>query len=109
MMFTFPSVKDRAYKRNGIEVSARESAQILCLAKTAWFGKIPEPATGTASIPAWQYPIRSPEYKEIKEKWRSRLTTALLNIYPQLEGKLDLFDISTPLSIEHYLPSISGS
>merc|ERR1712232_324562 len=38
-----------------------------------------------------------------------RLKTALLNIFPQLEGKLDLFDISTPLSIEHYLPTGSGS
>mmetsp|Transcript_70942 Transcript_70942/g.200226 ORF Transcript_70942/g.200226 Transcript_70942/m.200226 type:complete len:504 (+) Transcript_70942:1-1512(+) len=109
MMFTFPSVKDRAYTRGADEASARESAQILCLAKAEWFGEVPQPETGTATTPAWQHPVRSPEYAEIKEKWRSRLRTALLGIYPQLEGKLDLFDISTPLSIEHYLPTGSGS
>jgi len=110
MMITFPSVKDRGYKRDGVaEEDARESCQLLCIAKTEWFGKIPEPETGTITTPAWQHPVRSPEYGVLKKKWAERLETALLAIYPQLKGKLGMFDVSTPLSIEHYLPTVSGT
>merc|ERR1712032_627852 len=42
-------------------------------------------------------------------KWIERLREAFLKIYPQLKDKLELFDLSTPLSIEHYLPTGSGS
>jgi all-trans-retinol 13,14-reductase len=108
-MITFPSVKDRAYKRNGSEETARESCQLLVMAKTEWFGKIPEPEVGTTTIPAWKHPERSPDYAKVKAKWVERLQALLLTVYPQLKGKLDMFDISTPLSIEHYLPTVSGS
>lgn len=109
MMFTYPSVKDRAYKRNAGDNTSRESAQILCLAKTEWFGELPKLENGNIDVPAWQTPVRSAKYKEIKEQWVERLKTAFLQIHPQLEGKLELFDLSTPLSIEHYIPTGSGS
>lgn len=104
MMFTYPSVKDRAYKRNGFE-----TAQILCLAKTEWFGELPKLESGNIDVVAWQTPKRSSKYAELKEQWIDRLKTAFLKIHPQLEGKLEMFDLSTPMSIEHYLPTGSGS
>eukprot|EP00931_Biecheleriopsis_adriatica_P114955 TRINITY_DN9081_c0_g2_i1.p1 TRINITY_DN9081_c0_g2~~TRINITY_DN9081_c0_g2_i1.p1 ORF type:complete len:711 (-),score=127.27 TRINITY_DN9081_c0_g2_i1:101-2197(-) len=109
MMITFPSVKDRAYQRakngaaGGANGESRETAQILCLAKHEWFGSLP------AWMPAWQHPTRSDTYKELKKKWTDRLLSALLSIYPQLEGKIELADLSTPQTIEHYLPTGSGS
>lgn len=109
MMFTFPSVKDRSYKRDGVEETARESAQILCLAKTEWFGEVPKPEVGNVSVPSWQHPVRLPEYQKIKQQWIDRLREVFFSIYPQLEDKIELFDLSTPLSIEHYLPTGSGS
>jgi len=48
-------------------------------------------------------------YEDLKKKWSDRLVTVLLNCYPQLQGKIELADVSTPLSIEHYLPTGSGS
>merc|ERR1712107_249738 len=106
-MITFPSVKDRAYKRHAGD--GRESCQLLCLAKAEWFGNIPEPEVGTMTKPAYKHPQRSAEYEEIKEQWKERLRSALLEIYSQLKDKIDMFDISTPLTIEHYLPTGSGS
>lgn len=108
-MITFPSVKDRGTKRNGDEESARESCQLLCLAKTEWFGQIPEPEVGTVTTNAWKHPVRSTAYEELKTKWTARLKQLLLTVYPQLEGKIEMFDLSTPLSVEHYLPTTSGS
>jgi len=111
MMITFPSVKDRSKGRLPAvpEDQARESAQLLCLAKAEWFGGVTPVEKGTISTPAWQHPTRSADYADIKQKWIERLQTALLKIYPQLEGKIGLFDIGTPLTIEHYLPTGSGS
>lgn len=109
MMITFPSVKDRAYKHKAKAGDKYETAQILCLAETEWFGKIEEPTSGTAALPAWKHPKRKVEYEDMKAKWTDRLRSALLSIYPQLEGKIELFDVSTPLTIEHYLPTGSGS
>lgn len=109
MMITFPSVKDRQYKHKAKTAGTSETAQILCLAETEWFGKVEEPATGTSSVAAWRHPRRTSDYEELKEKWTERLRSALLTIYPQLEGKIELFDVSTPLTIEHYLPTGSGS
>lgn len=103
MMLTFPSVKDRANRRNKKTGDGRETAQILCLAKPEWFGGLP------ARVPAWQHPQRSDEYKALKKKWSDRLLSVLLGIYPQLEGKIDMFDLSSPLTIEHYLPTGSAS
>jgi len=108
MMITFPTVKDRNYnhKTNG---DGRETCQLLVLAKTEWFGKIPVPEVGSITTPAWKHPVRHADYEQIKEKWRARLQTALFTIYPQLKDRIELFDISTPLTIEHYLPTVSGS
>merc|ERR1712100_14326 len=109
MMITFPTVKDRAYNHKSGNGEGRETAQLLVLAKSEWFGKIPEPEVGTVTIPAYKHPERAANYEELKETWRQRLKTALFSNYPQLESKIDMFDISTPLTIEHYLPTVSGS
>lgn len=109
MMVTFPTVKDRAYKHKDGHEEGRETAQLLVLTKTEWFGKIPEPAVGTITTPAWKHPVRLPDYEEIKEKWRDRLKSALFDVYPQLKETVELFDVSTPLTVEHYLPTTSGS
>jgi len=110
LMITFPSVKDRKYDRSKKKGEAgRETAQLLALASSAWFGQAQGGVGAEDYTPAWQHPTRSPAYKEMKQKWVDRLKFVLLSIYPQLEGKMELFDLSTPLTIEHYLPTGSGT
>jgi len=109
MMITFPSVKDRTHKSRPQKEEGRETAQLLCLARKEWFGPLEEPEVGTVATPAWREPARTPEYRELKRRWIERLRSALLSIYPQLEGRIELFDLSTPQTIEHYLPTGSGS
>merc|ERR1719356_470789 len=109
MMITFPSVKDRAHKSKPRKEEGRETAQLLCLARSEWFGKLEDPDVGTVATPAWREPVRTQEYKDLKGKWIERLKSVLLSVYPQLEGRIELFDLSTPQTIEHSLPTGSGS
>lgn len=99
MMITFPSMKDRDYDTD-VEF---QTAQILVLAKTEWFGDIQD-----TTVP-WKQPVRSEAYQTLKDRWTERLREAFITYYPHLKDKIDLFDVSTPHTIEHYLPSKSGS
>ena len=38
-----------------------------------------------------------------KQRWQDRCLAGLYRFYPQLKGKAEFIDCSTPLSIEHYL------
>jgi hypothetical protein len=105
LMITFPTVKDRSYDPS----SEYQTAQILALAKTEWFGEMQADSSVNEHVPAWKQPDRSKAYAQLKDKWRVRLQQAFLAYYPQLKGKIELFDVSTPLTIEHYLPTGSGS
>jgi len=121
-MLTFPTVKDRAYHKKAVPEgkSQYETAQVLCLAKTSWFAATEEEeeemdseknvlSSNRTHTPAWKVPTRNKNYAEMKEKWRERLVNLLLHHYPKLEGKIELADLSTPLTIEHYLPTGSGT
>ena len=105
LMITFPTLKDRGYGLN----SEYHTAQLLALAKSEWFGTIETESGVDEKTPAWKHPGREKAYIELKERWKARLQEAFLTYYPQLAGKIEMFDVSTPLSIEHYLPTGSGS
>jgi all-trans-retinol 13,14-reductase len=95
IMVTFPSIKDR----NGAEtLPDKTTCQILCLADYKWFEKFAGRRTRK----------RGQEYKALKAEWGERLVELLLRFYPQLEGRIELVDISTPLSIQHYLGANEG-
>jgi all-trans-retinol 13,14-reductase len=70
----------------------------LCTAEHAWFAR-------HADLPTRR---RGTEYKALKREWGERLVGLLVRFYPQLEGRIDLVDVSTPLSIEHYLGANEG-
>lgn len=92
---TFPSIKDQG------ETEAhpgKTTCQILCTMDYRWF----EQFAGLRSRK------RGAEYKALKAEWGERLIALLLRFYPQLEGHIDLVDVSTPLSIEHYLGTNEG-
>jgi len=93
VMITFPSIKDRS-------ASERDTTtcQLLCMAEYEWFEKYAGRRTRR----------RGEEYKAEKAAWGERLVQVLLRFYPQLEGRIELLDVATPLSIEHYLGACEG-
>lgn len=92
---TFPSIKDQAEAEKH---PGKTTCQILCTVDYQWFEK----------YAGLQSRKRGAEYKAIKAEWADRLIALLLRFYPQLEGRIDLIDVSTPLSIEHYLGTNRG-
>ena len=95
IMVTFPSIKDR---EGAGTYGEKTTCQILCMAEGAWFAQY-------ADLPTRR---RGTEYKDLKKEWGERLVALLLRFYPQLEGKIELVDVSTPLSIAHYLGANGG-
>jgi all-trans-retinol 13,14-reductase len=92
---TFPSIKDQAEAEKH---PGKTTCQILCTVDYRWFEKYAGPKSRK----------RGAEYKALKAEWGDRLVRLLLRFYPQLEGRIDLVDVSTPLSIEHYLGTNEG-
>lgn len=92
---TFPSVKDQAYES---EHPGKLTVQVLTMAKYSWFEKYENEPAGK----------RGEEYTQLKEKWKKKSLETLWRFYPQLKGKEDFIDVSTPLSIEHYLKVPEG-
>src|SRR5262249_15961469 len=91
-MVTFPSIK--AGKGDG----PTTSCQLLCLADFAWFAKYSGRRTRR----------RGTEYKPLKAALAGRLLHILLPFYPHPEGRIDSVDVSTALSIQHYLGAHEG-
>ncbi len=92
IMVTFPSIKAHS---TGADTT---TCQLLCMAEYAWFEKYAGKRTRRRGL----------EYKALKAAWGERLSEVLLRFYPQLEGRIELVDVSTPLSIEHYLGANEG-
>jgi len=105
VMFTFPSVKDRVWP----ESNGKSSVQVLALAPGAWFEK------HLASNPwARHSPPHVPRadqtgYDDLKRQWGERLRALLLRHYPRLKNNIAFVDISTPLTMKHYLHTEGGS
>ena len=95
IMVTFPSIKERAQDEAR---AGKTTCQMLCTVDHRWFEKF----AGQRSR------RRGPEYRALKAQWGDRLVGLLLRFYPQLDGHIELVDISTPLSIQHYLRADEG-
>mmetsp|Transcript_11996 Transcript_11996/g.33803 ORF Transcript_11996/g.33803 Transcript_11996/m.33803 type:complete len:615 (+) Transcript_11996:109-1953(+) len=95
MMITFPSVKDRAWKDRFPD---RTTCQMLVVTDYAWFAKWKAQLSGK----------RDEEYKKLKKQWETKCLRLLYRFFPKVEGKVDIVDVSTPLSIEFYLEEPRG-
>jgi all-trans-retinol 13,14-reductase len=95
VMVTFPSIKDRAGEEAHV---GKTTCQMLCTVDYGWFEK----------FAGQRNRRRGPEYQALKAQWGDRLVGLLLRFYPQLAGRIELVDISTPLSIQHYLGTDEG-
>lgn len=86
---SFPSAKNPAFEA---EYPGKATVEIVSFAPWAWFEKW----DGTR----WHH--RGEEYEAMKEKLTQRLLFVLYKHAPQLEGKIDFMELSSPLSTKHF-------
>ena len=94
-MITFPSLKDRAWAQHFPE---KTTCQILVLAEYEWFDRWKQEQSGK----------RSADYEQLKQKWSERCLRLLFRFFPQLRDRVEFADLSTPLTIEHYIREPRG-
>ena len=89
MYISFPSAKDPDYERRH---PGTATIEIVAPAPFEWFEK-------------WQgttWGQRGDDYDEFKAQLGERLIQHLYEKLPQLKGKVDYFEVSTPLSTDHF-------
>jgi all-trans-retinol 13,14-reductase len=92
---SFPSAKDPSFEER---CPGRATVEVITLVPYAWFRK-------------WEnkpWKKRGEEYEELKAKLAERMLEPLLAQCPQLRGKVDHMEISTPLSTRHFTGHAHG-
>lgn len=82
---SFPSAKDPDFERR---YPGKATVEIVAPCAYAWFEK-------------WEATIwgkRGDDYESVKAQWGERLMAVLYDKMPQLQGQVDYFEVSTPLS-----------
>lgn len=106
LMITFPSVKDRAFAETN---PAYQTCQVLAIAKYEWFEKFMGENPWARNAPPHVQRVDQEEYDAYKKLWGDRLTEALVIQYPKFEGKIEFVNVSSPLTMDHYLQSTKGA
>jgi all-trans-retinol 13,14-reductase len=94
LLITFPSMKDKDWPHKD-----KTCCQILTMAEYSWF-------KDHANEPAGN---RSEAYQALKSKWEANFLRILIRLFPKMENRVEVSDVSTPLSIEHYLRDADGA
>lgn len=82
---SFPSAKDPEFEHHHPN---RSTIEIVAPANFEWFAKWKDSIWGK----------RGADYEEAKAQWGERLMEVMYEKLPQLRGKVDYFEVSTPLS-----------
>lgn len=86
---SFPSAKDPESEKTH---PGRTTAEVIILVQFDWFKKWSQ---------AERYK-RGDEYKEMKEKMAEKMFKELYRVAPQLKGKVDYYEVSSPLTTRFY-------
>lgn len=86
---SFPSAKDPDFLR---KYPGRATIEIVAPGPHDWFAQWADQPWGK----------RGEEYDALKEKWSQRLLERLYQHFPQLRGKIDYYELSTPLSTDYF-------
>ncbi|NHZ73558.1 MAG: NAD(P)-binding protein [Nitrospirae bacterium] len=92
---SFPSAKDPDFERR---CPGRATIEVVTMVPYEWFRK-------------WEdkpWMKRGEEYVELKEKLTERLLEPLYEHCPQVQGKVDHAELSTPLSTRHFTGYAQG-
>ena len=87
---SFPSAKDPDFQNR---YPGKSTIEIITLSEYGLFQK-------------WEskeWKKRGQEYEDIKENYSQRLLHKLYEQLPQLKGKIDYYELSTPLSTRHFV------
>ena len=86
---SFPSAKDPTWNSR---YPGKSTIEMITLSSFDWFKKW----EGTS----WNK--RGDDYNDLKEEVSQKLLKTLYKKFPQLEGKIDFYELSTPLSTKHF-------
>ena len=86
---SFPSSKDPDWDRR---FPNKTTVEIITLAPYEWYKQWADK----------KWKKRGAEYDALKEKFSQRLLEALYKKHPGLRGKIDYYELSTPLSTQHF-------
>jgi all-trans-retinol 13,14-reductase len=87
---SFPAAKDPDFQNR---YPGKSTIEIITLSDYSFFEKWEKEA--------WKN--RGEEYESIKEKYAQRLLEKLYEQLPQLKGKVDYYELSSPLSTKHFV------
>jgi all-trans-retinol 13,14-reductase len=90
MFISFPSAKDPDFERRH---PGRATLEVICPVPYEWFTR-------------WEdtrWKRRGQEYDDFKQGLTDRLRSALEEHVPAVRGKLDVAELSTPLSTRHFM------
>ncbi len=85
VFISFPSAKDPEFQK---KFPGRATIEVITIAKYEWFQKWEDKQ--------WRH--RGADYETLKAKFSERLLEALYEQVPQIRGKIDFYELSTPLS-----------
>ncbi len=92
---SFPAAKNPIFNE---KYPGRSTIEIITVAKYDWFKE-------------WEntrWKKRGEEYDALKEKLAQRMLAHLYKYEPQLEGKIDTYELSTPITTKHFCNYING-
>jgi all-trans-retinol 13,14-reductase len=92
---SFPAAKNPKFLE---KYPGRSTIEIITVAKYDWFKK-------------WEntrWKKRGEEYDDMKEKLAQRLLEHLYKYEPQLQGKIDMYELSTPITTKHFCNYMNG-
>ena len=92
---SFPAAKNPKFEE---KYPGRSTIEIITVAKYDWFKK-------------WEntkWKKRGEDYDELKEKLSQRLLEHLYIYEPQVKGKIDVYELSTPVTTKHFCNYING-
>jgi phytoene dehydrogenase-like protein len=86
---SFPSAKDPAFETN---YPGRATIEIVAPGPYDWFADWADQPWGK----------RGEDYEALKERFAQRLLEHLYEHFPQLHGKIDYYELATPLSTQYF-------
>jgi all-trans-retinol 13,14-reductase len=95
LFISFPSAKDPSF---AVRYPGRATIEVVALAPFAWFESWAQTR--------WKH--HGTDYDDLKARLAARLKDQLESALPQVRGKVDYCELSTPLSTRHFTNHPSG-
>jgi len=108
LMITFPSTKDRTWEA---QHPKETMVQTLALARWDWFSQHQKDDREPSRNAPPHVPREKPEeYAKVKAEWTRRCVEMVQKHFPKItDASIQFSDLSTPLTVENYLPTGCGS